>query len=182
MLKFTVSTNIGEIPKKLRKKIAAIEHRAKNLRPVMEEIAQTLYNHYARVFDSQGVEGNKPWAPLMQSTTEWKMKHGYDDEILVATGHYKESLTKMFSPRSLLIIDNNSITIGTKVRNKAGTALTVFHEDGTTKMVDRPVLHTITPKVRDQWYRQMRAYLLYGEILVDEEPEDFNTDGPWESM
>ena len=141
----------------------AFHYRQRHIRPVLTVIARLMYLHFQTVFENEGSDETGPWAPIAVSTLQWKRSHGYPDDLLVATGLYKESLTRR-SPYGQLSIRDNTITITSKVEGKDGALLAVYHEEGTARMPARPVINSISATLRERWTQMVAHYIITGDV------------------
>lgn len=122
--------------KEIERAIAGYKKRGRSLDNPLKGFGNYYLSEIKKQFrTSTDPEGNR-WANLLASTLEQKRRQGYSSSPLVKTG----SLENSFS----YVIDRRSITI------KSSSPILRFHEDGTKKMVARPVIGKRVPQRHKQ--------------------------------
>lgn len=106
---------------------------ATDVRPAMEEIANSLRRSTTRQFDSQGAYGSGGWDQLADSTIARKRAAGLDPRILHATRRLRDSLTEEGNDEQISIARHDGLDFGTTVPY-AG-----FHQKGEGVKQRRPV-------------------------------------------
>ena len=131
-------------------KMEDVQERIAHPAPVLiGPVADRLNAIFTKIFDSEGSYAGEAWAPLSPYTLERKAQLGYPDEILVAEGNLRASLTDPFGHVTASLAhlgsgykemrDDTTVAVGT-TDESAG-----FHQGGTSRMPARP----IAPEVDD---------------------------------
>ena len=107
--------NIDEILKRM----AALEAKANNLRPVFDEIANHLYNLTEAALESETSPDGTPWQPLSPVTIARK---GHD-QMLYDQGDLRENIH--------YDSDHESATIGVNIVSTTGYPYPAVHQLGT---------------------------------------------------
>ena len=136
-----------------------IEGQVLNLSKPFGEMAQDFYQSMVSEFSAEGAhEGNKKWEDLSPAYRQWKQRHYPGKKILELTGRLKGSITTSGSPDSVLDVQYDSLTVGTRV------PYAVHHQTGTPRMPMRKIIDLTDLQAR-RWTQIMHVFLfsLYDE-------------------
>ena len=129
--------------------------RARDLRPVWDEVADVVTSGMDQQFATAGAAGGHPWAPLKPSYRRWKVRHGLSPRTLIASGRMRKSLV-----RNPMAIDERTPTwadFGSDV------AYFKFHQRGTRYMPARRALFWFEPMIT-RTKRKLVAYIVDGVV------------------
>jgi len=128
--------------------IRQIGDRARDLRPIWPGVGDDVRHAMVRQFATEGAYLGKPWKPTSPGYVQWKVRHGLDPQLLVATGRLLRSLTSR--PMGVERYNAHSATFGSDVPYAR------FHQHGTRYMPARPPIPTtrrmspLTRAIRDR--------------------------------
>lgn len=116
----------------------------------VDEVFEAIHTSFMAAEESRFDEEGPGWAPLAESTLQAKAEHGWSDKILQATGQMMASFINPDAPGHLYTIeaspDLTTVEMGSDYHSPsqtgrwAETALAAFPQEGTTKMVARPII------------------------------------------
>jgi phage gpG-like protein len=133
-----------------------IDH-AVDVRPALTGVAKDFKSIEAKQFNSQGGYLGTRWAPLADSTREYKAKHPeWDKRILHRTRTLRKSLT--VGTGGYRTISRDSIELGSNVPY-AG-----FHQSGTANMPQR-MIFKFTPWINRRWTKIIQTWIVTGQVV-----------------
>ena len=137
-----------------RERLFRGEQRAGSMEPALEEIAEDMMRVAAINFSSEGRRGGGSWAFLSPSRLRQKIKKGYPEDILVAKGVLRTSVTVPGADHQIKDIYKNRLNFGSDLDSAEA------HQYGTDKgLPARPFLEFIPSDV-DKWVRICEDSLL----------------------
>lgn len=102
--------------KKVLARLAELQRRGVNPRPVLERIADDFLDIERDVFATRGSSIGRPWQPLSESTAKADKAHRgrwrYHGGLLNQSGRLQRSLTVPRAARSKRSVSRSSLTIG----------------------------------------------------------------------
>lgn len=141
--------------------------RATDMRPVLEMIAMRFHGEAEMQFASEGSHAGTPWDPLSAWRLAQKRLLGYPDDILVATGALRKSLTRENAEGSIDEVTRDSLHFGTTIpyawRHQKGE-----HENPNRKLPKRPVL-VVTREFEREIVKRLQRFLVEGEVTPGRE-------------
>lgn len=137
--------------------------RAVQARPALEMIALRVHGEAEMQFGTEGAHMGDPWAPLSDWRLREKRAAGYPDDILVATGDLRKSLTRENAKGSVHQVTDSMMRIGTEIpyawRHQKGVS-----EDPRYKLPKREMLK-ITPEFRREIIKRLQRFVVTGEVV-----------------
>ena len=132
--------------------IRAIGVRARNARPVLEQIQALMAEGAAEQFVSEGARGGLKWKPDERSYVERKAKEGHATDLEVRTHTLHDSLVAKGG-------GGNAIRRLSKASTTFGTRVYYAQFQG-----HRRELLAVTKTDQDRWATKMIDYILTGEL------------------
>jgi hypothetical protein len=133
---------------------------ASDLRPVWNIWEEDIRQMSTQQFFSEGSRGSGGWAPLKDSTVEYKASHGLRPEILRATDALFEAMTSPSSPDIMVMKESDEMLW--RVVGEPGD-YGPYHMSGTSKMAQRRPLE-FTELDRQRLVRDIQRYVVYGSV------------------
>lgn len=139
------------------RKIRAMQRRAIDPRPVLEDIGEDLRMMVAEQFATEGARGGRKWDDLKPDTIR---KRGSAHPILIDSG---EMFAEFMSPKAYKVTgDSVEVEIPAGVRQKGESAQFGFHARDGSFIEPRPILE-ITAFDRHEFRRKITNFLVRGE-------------------
>lgn len=140
-----------------RRKILAVRHRARNMSPVLERIADEWLDIIEHQFATEGVRSGTPWAKLSRET---KFRRGSAHPILVDTGRL---LVEMTDPSNVNVSDDE-ISMNMPGDVVARSMQHGFYNARANKQVPARPMVAFTEEDRAKWRGDITDYLVNGRI------------------
>jgi phage gpG-like protein len=87
--------------------------RARNMTPVMDQIAEYTMNVVGSNFETQGNRASGGWPKLSVEQVKFKARKGYDPRILHMEGRLRDSVTRRGAKNQVLKIGKDQMILGT---------------------------------------------------------------------
>lgn len=139
----------------VRRRLLGIAHRAGDMSPAFDQIADLLMDQTRMQFDSEGGHASGGWAALAPATVRLKARRNLDPRILRATGALMGSLTRRGDPNQELDVSGDRLVFRSRLARHR------FHQQGTSRMPARPPLALREDAKRDA-VRILQRYLVTG--------------------
>ena len=143
---------------RLRAVVAAVT----DLRAFWPMLVPVVTGWWRRQFETGGAFGGRPWAPLTEPYGDYKATKAPGKPLLVYSSGLKRAAARPIrtqSPRTLtLTIDDSDYGHGPK---KVKRSIVSFHQEGTTRMVARPIVFgdPLPPEAQGELQAVAEAYL-----------------------
>lgn len=132
-------------------------------KPLMEEVADYIFDRAEGKFQSQGRAGGGSWQQLTPKWLKYKVKHGFDPRILHKQQNHplRTSVSRRGAPNQILKIERYRLQVGS---NLPYAATHQFGDSGKRNIAARPYLvvnrqtrETIRTMVRDHIMKEWRG-------------------------
>ncbi len=133
-----------------------------DLRLFWPRLVPVVTGWWSRQFSTSGAFGGRPWAPLQEPYASYKATHAPGKPLLVWSSGIKRAAahpSRVQSPRSMVLtIDDSDYGHGPK---KIKRAILGFHQDGTNRLPERPLVFgdPLPPAAREELQVAAETYL-----------------------
>jgi hypothetical protein len=124
-----------------QRRIRALSLAVSDLRRFWPMLVPVVSNWWKRQFETSGAFGGRPWAPLTEPYGDYKATKAPGKPLLVYSSGLKRAAARPIrtqSPRTLILtIDDSDYGHGP---DKVKRSIVSFHQEGTPRMVARPIV------------------------------------------
>lgn len=130
----------------VKSSVRGLIRRTEDLRPVWPKVGAYMSRTASRQFSTKGAHLGTPWKPLNPEYRQWKVRNGYNRNILIMTGDMKS--TFVGRPMGIEKYERDRAEFG------SDSQLAIWHQKGTRRngkrhIPARPILKVTTDVRRD---------------------------------
>lgn len=141
-----------------KRRIMAMRYRARNMSPVLNDIAEDWLAITEEQFATEGKRSGRPWAPLERETY---LRRGSKHPILVDSG---ELLIEMSGPDNIDVSDDSiTMTLPEEVREVAEAHQYGFFNVAAGKQVEARPIVDFTDLDEERFARKITKFLVEGD-------------------
>lgn len=143
---------------RLSEEILRVGRNAIDVEPALDAVYERFIRAEEKLFESEGSSDGSAWAPLKDSTLEYKAAHNLDPRVLHATLSLRNSLTDPSDPGAVFEPTPEGAFMGSDVE------YAIFHESAeprTSNLPRRPVV-ALTQDEKLQWLEILQRWIMTG--------------------
>lgn len=143
--------------RQIARELLRVGEHAEDAAPAFRNIADYFRDLEREQFRSEGGSGSGGWPPLAASTLLRKAKLGQPQNILVASGDLRDSLTDAGDEQHIEDVSHDGLLFGTRDPKAK------YHQHGTSRMPQRRPVE-LSETERRHTLRILQRWVMQGEV------------------